>query len=613
VAGPKHLERKRKLEKAEIEENMNMFKRIRLLQRRRVVKHLGGLKTSEFRKREDARRLRYELPQPNVESCQLQSACSRGNLAEVLVLLEQGFDVNGIGTWSVPGPHPISSCTALEAAVEAGHLSIVDHLLDRGANPYTDHVIWGMPLVAAVRQDNIELVEHMLLHGVATDPKYKYKAGYCTSALQRASYDENLPMMKLLIHYGADVNAEAGYFGRALEAAAVTGNLSIAECLLNAGADVNAFNDLNALKRTALGRAISKDHRAMVRLLVARGADIHLQCEQGSATRNAVQCAAFNGREEILDYLVNEEGADLYESSPAYANALQAAVEGAQERTFHKLVAQGMDITIKCPRLDSLLHAAAHAGAKGIVKYLLNQGIDVNTKGSYYSSALIAAAASSSSNAPVCQLLIDHSADVLICNERRGFALHAAVESGSTETVELLLQHRAPINAVGGKYGSVLQAAALNAPSPMVRLLLRHGADPDIQGGYFGSAIQAWSYLGNEYVVNILLGAGANPSLRGGYYETALIAAVLEGHESVVELLLSYGAATDTVSPTYGSALDCAESLWKPNQPKSEQIKSIRIKSLLTERCRMNPQFPEIYVHDPNPSNRFRTTTSWST
>jgi ankyrin repeat protein len=593
ISKPKPLDKKRKLEKADFEENMNMFKRVRLFEHKHIIKHLGGLSPSEFRRREAARRLRYEPPPPGVESCQLQSACFRGSVAEVQALLQRGFDVNGIGTWSVEGPYPISSCTALEAAVEAGNLATVEHLLKHGANPYTRHVMWGMPLTSAVRQGNIELVKTMLLHGIDANPKYRC-IGYHTSALQRASYDENLAMIKLLVYYGADVNASAGYFGRALEAAAVTGNSSTAEYLLDAGANVNAFNELIPSKLTALARAIFKDHRLMVRLLIARGADIRLYCEQGGKFRNAVQCAAYYGREEILDYLVDEEGADIYQSSPSYTNSLQAAVQGAQERIFHNLIGRGMDIKMPCVYSDNLLHVAASGGAFGIVEYLLDQGIDVNMEGSYYGSALIAAATAPSHRDSVCRILIDRGADLLVSHERRGFALHTAVESGCLLTVELLLDAGLPINAVGGKYATALQAAALNTPEPVVLLLLERGANINIQGGYFGNALQAWSYVGNEYIVKLLLEAGADPSARGGYYETALIAAVHEGYDNIVELLLTYGASFDAVSPNYGSALDCAESLWRDDQPESDLMKRARIKSLLTSRSslRMKVLFP---------------------
>ncbi|WP_273444704.1 ankyrin repeat domain-containing protein [Neolewinella agarilytica] len=90
-----------------------------------------------------------------------------------------------------------------------------------------------------------------------------------TSPLILASYSGLLPMTKLLVEAGADINA-SGTTGTALMGVCFKGHADIARYLINAGADLEASLPNGS---TALHFAAMFNQAEIVELLVAAGAD----------------------------------------------------------------------------------------------------------------------------------------------------------------------------------------------------------------------------------------------------------------------------------------------------------------------------------------------------
>ena len=91
------------------------------------------------------------------------------------------------------------------------------------------------------------------------------------TALVRASYDGDLSGIVSLIANGVDVNAASGPRGvPALHAAVFNNHLDVVVALCDRGANVNIKDKQHW---TALTIAASKDYKAIVRVLVLRGAD----------------------------------------------------------------------------------------------------------------------------------------------------------------------------------------------------------------------------------------------------------------------------------------------------------------------------------------------------
>jgi ankyrin repeat protein len=132
----------------------------------------------------------------------------------------------------------------------------------------------------------------------------------------------------------------------------------------------------------------------------------------------------------------------------------------------------------------------------------------VNLRGGKYGSAL--QAASSSGNAGVVRILLEHGAKV-------DSSLQIASLGGFDDIVRTLLDHGADPNSGYGKsFGTALQTATSAGRSKTVQVLLDAGANANQQGTYFGTALQIASGTGNRSLVWLLLDKGADPSLRSG-------------------------------------------------------------------------------------------------
>jgi len=172
-----------------------------------------------------------------------------------------------IAEWKVTGDFDINAtnkkgATALILASYAGHINIVQFLIDEGAkvNAHTDNGI---------------------------------------SALWIASYEGYLDIVKFLVTQGADLNVKENNGATALMASSQTGHLSVLHFLVSQGADVNAHAN-NGI--TALWIASSQGHIDIVKFLVTQGADVNAKDDENGET--ALMVACIEGYLDIVKYLV---------------------------------------------------------------------------------------------------------------------------------------------------------------------------------------------------------------------------------------------------------------------------------------------------------------------
>ena len=220
----------------------------------------------------------------------LSIAANRGDIEVVELLLVEGADVNLIGTPKYPNTLPTGepkenySKTPLMAAASGNHVSVARILIGKGANVLftTGHEFPETPATAlhfATLCSNAEMVQLLLYHGVLSNPDthiIAFRIAVCSrrddgarllleagigvntlipssetdgevenrdcfkTALQIASRHVNLPMVQLLLRWGADVNLQTdSNVGTALQAASLRGSERLIDLLIQAGANVN--------------------------------------------------------------------------------------------------------------------------------------------------------------------------------------------------------------------------------------------------------------------------------------------------------------------------------------------------------------------------------------
>jgi ankyrin repeat protein len=148
------------------------------------------------------------------------------------------------------------------------------------------------------------------------------------SALLVAIDTENLPMVKLLVENGADINHSfrTGLVRRPLQRAAEIGNFEIVQYLLECGAPVDCtpcYSGGTALQLTAIGGYVG-----IAELLLEHGADINHLPAEGEG-RTAFEGAAEWGRVDMMcllvskglnfDLVVDKEGHTQYQRAIQFA------------------------------------------------------------------------------------------------------------------------------------------------------------------------------------------------------------------------------------------------------------------------------------------------------
>lgn len=231
-------------------------------------------------------------------------AVKRGDHAAVRMLLRQAPDVN------VPAA---DGSTVLHWAVHLDDVETVDLLIGAGAR-VDIATRYGVRLLSLAAENGSSLIIERLLKAGA-DPDSGLPEG--ETALMTAARTGRAEALRVLIAYGANVNARDGLQGQtALMWAAARNNADAVGLLLDAGADINA-RTANAVRSnrsvygtmrqpatsfTALLFAVRGGHLNAVRLLLARGADVNDTLSDGNS---ALVVAAANAHWQLANFLLD--------------------------------------------------------------------------------------------------------------------------------------------------------------------------------------------------------------------------------------------------------------------------------------------------------------------
>ncbi|MCW3051096.1 MAG: ankyrin repeat, and basic leucine zipper protein 1 [Chthonomonadales bacterium] len=184
------------------------------------------------------------------------------------------------------GNRPQNPETDFIAAIRHKQFSTAINMLEQGADP-NDVYTFFVPcasgsktaLELAVEADQVPLVEALFRHGVHPDVTAEF------SALSIASLLEKEDMLKVLLAHGLHINTRSLESSRTVLMEIVWSNNPSqgARRLLDAGADVNLQDSWGV---TALMFASLKGDLSLVRLLLANGADPNKRCPDGTSARS---------------------------------------------------------------------------------------------------------------------------------------------------------------------------------------------------------------------------------------------------------------------------------------------------------------------------------------
>jgi ankyrin repeat protein len=329
-----------------------------------------------------------------------------------------------------------------------------------------------------------------------------------------------------------------------LLAAAFAGNLEMVRGLLDAdpASAKSRLRSRDGTGMTALHLATWGGHAEVVRLLLARGADVNARDGGGNTP---IALAARWGQPELMDILL-AAGADASMRDDQGRTLLHHAAQYGHIEVMQSLLRHGFDVNVQS-RVGTPLHCAASGRRLEAARYLLDHGADLDLRDQLGWSPLHVACSGSPGDSCVPELVIlflDRRADVA-SRAKSGITplVLGAVSSDSAVVAILLARGARPESAKPDGYSALRSAVETSVPA-IARMLLRRGADPNERYNPPRSErlLHRTVYHDSIDVARVLLEFGADVDPRDDNGLTPLHMAARDGNVEMIRLLLDRGA-----------------------------------------------------------------------
>jgi ankyrin repeat protein len=256
-----------------------------------------------------------QIENPMIADTPLHSAVRNNSLEITRLLIEYGADIEAGG--DNRGQRKPRSETALHAAVSGNFIDTAELLIDAGADVDSWDKFGRTPMDLAVKHPSwivnksLEMINLLMDSGAgigsATDKESRTSKG--ATSLHIAASEDNAEGARILIEFGAQINAR-GHFGyTALNTAARNKAINTAKLLIDHGADLSIGSQSN---NTPLHLAVSNGAIQIVNLLIDNGAEINVVNKFGisplsmALSGNALQIARL-----LIDRGADTDGLDL--------------------------------------------------------------------------------------------------------------------------------------------------------------------------------------------------------------------------------------------------------------------------------------------------------------
>jgi ankyrin repeat protein len=272
----------------------------------------------------------------------------------------------------------------------------------------------------------------------------------------------------------------------ALHRAVAFADVAKVQALLDSGADVNV--DVRSEESvnsnwgdTPLHMAVQDGREQIVRVLIARGADVNRANDRGNTPlHRAVEYP--NLVTALLDAGANANAPDVQGRTPLHWVAM-----GGAKASLETMLARGADVKAVDQQGQTALHCAAREGNTAAIAALIAAGADANTADRFGATPLHVAAASRQAGA--VSMLLEKGANVRLADAFGCTALHDAARQGSEAVVAALLGAGASPAAADTSGSTPLHLAARNGYSAVAMRLLQGGANPAIAAGKRGTPV----------------------------------------------------------------------------------------------------------------------------
>ncbi|UNF62747.1 ankyrin repeat domain-containing protein [Spiroplasma poulsonii] len=373
---------------------------------------------------------------------------------------------------------------------------IVQLLLDKGADVNLQNKNGDIPLITAIKNNDLKMVQLLLDNGADINLQNKNVDIPLITAIK----NNDLKMVQLLLDKGADVNLQNKNGLIPLDYAMDRNNKELVQFLIDNGAGVNIKDWFGC---TPLHNAIIKDNLKMVQFLIDKGADVNIQDWFGFTP---LITAIKNNDLKMFQFLI-DNGAGVNIQDWFGCTPLHNAIIKDNLKMVQLLLDKGADVKFHNKNGDAILITAIKNNDLKMFQLLLDNGAGVNIRDENGHTPLNYAIYGN--NKELFQLLIDKGANVNIQNKNGHTPLITSIDRNNKELFQLLLDNGADVNIQDKNGHTPLITSIDRNNKELFQLLLDNGADVNIQDKNGHTPLSVAKYLNNQEIVQLLIAKGA--------------------------------------------------------------------------------------------------------
>ncbi|XP_069477814.1 serine/threonine-protein phosphatase 6 regulatory ankyrin repeat subunit B-like isoform X2 [Ambystoma mexicanum] len=453
-----------------------------------------------------------------------------------------------------------SGLTALMIAVRENRLSIIERLLELGANLHDRTKDGRTALHVAAAHSKEEIVRLLITKkadpNIIAGPKDQLPLHF---AALRATGAVNVIQTLLKA-----CNKEAKYIPDKdgcipLFLAVEAGNIGICKELLSANADAQLRAKSKTFGDTVLHACCRRKELELCKLLVEYGATVDEQNDEGQTPLHIV---AWEGDDILLKFFyqckANPNIVDKLDRSPLHIAAERGhtnVVEFLTEKFRSNVLARTKDGS-------TLMHIASQCGHPDTALAFLKKGVLLHMPNK--SGAVCLHAAAKRGHGAVVKALLQKGAQVDARTKDHYTALHIAAQCCKPLVVQTLLGFGAQVQLKGGKAQETPLHIAARIPDgeKVAEMLLKCGADVNVEQENGETAMHIAARHGNLKMITALIEDGGEPTWQSKVGDNPLHIAVRHCHLPVVEEILNY-LANEKSRP---EAVACVNQENKPGE-----------------------------------------------
>lgn len=305
--------------------------------------------------------------------------------------------------------------------------------------------------------------------------------------------------------------------------------LSIAETLIDSGIAINASYDTT---QTALSVAARLGYRAIIKLLIERGANImHADGHGNTPLHTAIAHNRFLAAQMLLDY-----GADIEAENNGHQTPLHIAASYGHFELVNLLLFHGADRTKRDNNQQTPVQAALKNNHEAVVKLLLDASFLIDSD-------------------------CDYNDTLNQTTQKQYTLLHLALMEKNANLAKMLIQRKAAINKLNIDGDNELHLGTRTCDPAIIRLLINIGVLMNVANTWGNRPIHDAAVLTEASIMQCFIDAKENINIRNKQGRTPLHMAAVRGNVDVIHVLLNNNAKPELPDidgnlPTHLAALN---------------------------------------------------------